>query len=117
MKKGKWAITATVTMLLAGCMSQQSDAPAGAIESRIVDRTLVADRGFSIIPHSGGRLSGKIENGGVIAGTWDIRDGRWCRMLTKPENQAGRKCQDITMAGDTVTVTSRDGTVTRLTIQ
>lgn len=45
-----------------------------------------------------------------FAGTWKIKNGQWCRTISKPERFKGSSCQDLTMNGDgTVTIDGRRG--------
>lgn len=106
-----------VAVLLAGCQmsDQQStsqtnaepmmeDAEGGTLLSRLSGKTLALnDLQFTL--HEDGRLTG---NDGTM-GTWEVRDGKYCRTITVPEKWKGTECQDVTIAGDQITFVSPTG--------
>lgn len=53
--------------------------------------------------------------GSGFEGTWEERDGKYCRTLTKPERLAGTECQTVTVNGNEVTIVSESGTSTTWT--
>lgn len=63
-----------------------------------------------------GRLLGKESTGEITRGTWEIRDGKWCRTLTEPAAWAGTGCRGVTFSGNTVTMSKDDGTSFTYTI-
>ena len=114
-----------VAVLLAGCQmtDQQStaqtnaepmieDAESGSLMSQLSGKTLALnDLRFTL--HEDGRLTG---NDGTV-GTWETRDGKYCRTITVPEKWKGTECQTVTIVGDQITFvspTGRTNTYTRL---
>ncbi|WP_424940021.1 hypothetical protein [Aliiroseovarius sp. S253] len=62
--------------------------------------------------HKDGRLTG---NDGTM-GTWEHRDGKYCRTISVPEKWKGTQCQDYEIVGDQVTITREDGSQITYTI-
>ena len=48
----------------------------------------------------------------LIDGAWEIRQGKFCRTITAPAQMIGTECQNISIDGDTATLTGRDGPTT-----
>ncbi|MEM6460429.1 MAG: hypothetical protein AAF724_00775 [Pseudomonadota bacterium] len=68
---------------------------------------------MKITANADGTLTGKVgENLDVdLAGTWEIRNGEWCRTLTQPAGAAGSACQQLTLGDGVVTIVGSNGPV------
>lgn len=102
-------------MILSACESVAESSTADTKNQRLTaalsGKTLVNAKG-NIEVGSDGSLRGR-----NVEGTWEVRDGKWCRTLTKPERFAGTACQKVQLDGDTVTFVRGDGTTATYTIQ
>ena len=56
------------------------------------------------------RRNGKIK-AKRFEGAWTVRDGKFCRTITKPEKIAGTECQEVKFEGKNVTFISPSGRV------
>lgn len=85
---------------------------ADPITDALAGKTLRAP-GQEITAHADGRLTGKVgaNLGTELVGTWEIKNGRWCRTLTQPEAAAGSACQDLAMGDGIVTIEGSRGPV------
>lgn len=85
---------------------------ADPITDALAGKTLVAP-GQEITAQPDGRLTGKVgKNLDVdLEGTWEIKDGKWCRTLSKPKGAAGSACQDLSIGDGTVTIVGTRGPV------
>ncbi|MEM8956460.1 MAG: hypothetical protein AAGC86_01475 [Pseudomonadota bacterium] len=85
---------------------------ADPVTEALAGKTLVAP-GQNITTHADGTLTGKVgENLDIdLIGTWEIRDGQWCRTLSQPAAAAGSACQDITLGDGVVTIVGSRGPV------
>jgi hypothetical protein len=79
--------------------------PAGEISGKALTA-----KGAKLLVGADGTLSGTVGKGDGLTGTWEVRDGRFCRTITAPERLAGTACQTATIAGGTLTLTRDDGT-------
>lgn len=108
MKKfGLVVILVSSTALLAGCsdgISDPVDMPNDPLTQQLVGKTLT-NQSTKIQLQEGNMMTGRTgpSNEVAIDGTWQIREGRFCRTLTSPPQLAGTECQDISIDGDTVT--------------
>ncbi|MCK0138840.1 glycoside hydrolase family 43 C-terminal domain-containing protein [Aliiroseovarius sp. F47248L] len=102
-----------VAVLLTGCQmgNQQSTSEAtmqqtetGSLSTLLSGRTLT-NKDADVTLHADGRLSGS----GGVDGTWEVRDGKYCRTISKPDKWKGTECQVVTTAGDQITFTSPSG--------
>lgn len=62
--------------------------------------------------NSDGTFTGKVGKNldQDFAGTWEIKNGQWCRTISTPDRFKGSACQDLTFNGDgTVTIDGRRG--------
>ena len=89
-----------------------SPAFADEITKALAGKTLIAP-GQEITAHSDGRLIGKVGKNleTDLVGTWEIKNGQWCRTLTQPKAAAGRACQDLTLGDGVVTIEGSRGPV------
>ncbi|WP_371168720.1 hypothetical protein [Aliiroseovarius sp. 2305UL8-7] len=62
--------------------------------------------------HADGRLTGTNNT----TGTWEIRDGKWCRTIVTPEKWKGSQCQTVVVKGDKATFIRNDGSKITYTI-
>jgi len=63
----------------------------------------------TIYVNPNGTLSGT-GPAGSIAGTWEIRNGQWCRAITAPQAWVGTQCQDAQLTGNNLTLSNAAGT-------
>ncbi|QFT62065.1 hypothetical protein [Roseivivax sp. THAF30] len=104
--------------LLAGCATTGTMSTMGPIETRLTGKTLVNSGGWSITPEAGGVLSGTEADGSAVVGTWEERNGQFCRTLTQPADWAGTACQNVVFEDDgTVTFIRADGSKSVMTMQ
>lgn len=47
--------------------------------------------------------------GDTVAGTWIVRDGKFCRTVVNPAALRGTECQTVTIKGKQATFTSPNG--------
>lgn len=93
----------SVTILCALALSS-----GGALaEVDLTGKTLTA-KNASITLEVGGKLSGTV-GGSDLSGTWEIKDGKMCRTISKPEKFAGSECQGLKIQGNEVEFTRKDG--------
>ncbi|MEM0948938.1 MAG: hypothetical protein AAGK37_16170 [Pseudomonadota bacterium] len=96
--------------MLAGCQSGTSSAPpaqtgatpistAAAFNSEIVGKTLTIGES-SLVIASNGTMSGTFNNA-PLRGTWQFRDGQFCRTLTQHSTRAPTNdCQTFVLDGE-----------------
>ncbi|RVT83941.1 hypothetical protein DXV76_09510 [Rhodobacteraceae bacterium CCMM004] len=77
----------------------------------IVDKTLVSGESRVVVKSDGTVV------GTGIRGTWEERDGRYCRTLTEPARFAGTECQVVTLNGNQVSFDNQMGRVSTWTVQ
>lgn len=107
--KTKLALLMTVTALLAaGCMQDQGTTQMDPLTAAVSGKTLVAGE-TSVYVNPNGTLSGQTP-AGSIAGTWEVRNGQWCRNLTAPAALANSACQDAQLNGNILTLPNSAGT-------
>lgn len=93
---------------LASCVSA---AMADPLYDAVVDKTLVREDGnVTIFAASDGTLTGTSAAGDLL-GTWEIRNGQWCRTLSAPQRAAGSACQDMSLTDGGVKIDGRNYTV------
>ena len=85
---------------------------ADEITEALAGKTLVAP-GQEITAHADGRLIGKVgKNLDIdLVGTWEIKNGKWCRTITKPKGAAGSACQNLALGDGVVTIEGNRGPV------
>lgn len=106
-----------VAVLLTGCQmaDQQSTTQTNAepmmekaqgntLFAQLADQTLAKDE-LRFTLHKDGRLIG---NDGTM-GTWEVRDGKYCRTITVPEKWKGTECQEVKIDGTQYTFISPTG--------
>ncbi len=95
-----------------GTATQSTNAPTWL---SIVDKTLLngADGETEVVLRSNGTIGGNED----IVGTWEERDGKYCRTLTEPERFAGTECQMVTLNGNEVTFESPGGRTSTWDVQ
>lgn len=90
-----------VAVSLAGCVSVDGGDP---LYDAVVDRTLVREDGnLTIFAASDGTLTGTFP-AGDLEGTWEIRNGQWCRTVSSPERLAGSACQEMSLTENGVEI-------------
>ena len=102
---------------LAACEGTQDQVPAATTQSanqasaisQIVGKTLLHDNG-SLTINSDGTISGTHKRGAVNM-TWTEENGLYCREGTVGSVTVPRKCQTVTVSGQTVTFINPDGSV------
>ncbi|MCV6585144.1 MAG: hypothetical protein OIF47_06380 [Marinibacterium sp.] len=95
-------------LVLAAC-----DIPTAAVDplnAALSGKTLTSGS-TTIMLGSDGTISGD-----GVAGTWEIRDGKFCRTLTQPESLQGSECQTVTLDGDKATFQSPTGRTSSFTL-
>jgi hypothetical protein len=103
--------------LLAACDTMApTPASSGAqdpITAALVNKTLRSTN-TTLRTNEGNRLRGLSGPSGTIpiSGAWEIRNGQFCRTLTDPPQMAGTECNDITIDGETATISGPRGTET-----
>jgi len=115
MKKLSIALIASATML-AACGDRYSDPapmPLDPISQQLVGKKLTST-GMVLQLQEFNKMAGRAgPNGDVlIDGAWEIRQGKFCRTITAPAQMIGTECQNISIDGDTATLTGRDGPTT-----
>lgn len=108
----KYLVIIPMFIGLAGCSAElTSDTAVMSTASgpaALSGKTLTnADTTFVV--NADGTLTGEEATGEVVAGTWKIEDGKWCRTLTQPAAFAGTSCRDVIIEGDQVTLARPDG--------
>ena len=100
-------------LLTASILALPGAAVAVSINDYLAGKLLVAP-GQEITAHADGKLTGKVgKNLDIdLLGTWEIKNGKWCRTLTRPKGAAGTACQDLKMGDGEVTITGSRGPVT-----
>ena len=99
--------------VLAACQPTVVDAPAGpqrlttmADMAPILDRRLEFGAGHTVLV-SDGSLGGVVADR-ALTGTWEMRDGFFCRTITSGHGEAV-DCQVYVLDGNTLTVTRDEG--------
>jgi len=117
MKKTSFA-TVACALLVSACAETTTTTTSGAssdpITQAISGKRLVADRGDYLDVGANGSVTGMVGPDQTVSleGAWQIRNGQWCRTLTKPAQLAGTSCQDATLNGDgTVTIDGANGPI------
>ncbi len=95
-----------ISLALAACKTtgenlSESDAP---LYAALAGQTL-ENRAVSFHLHENGTLSGT-----GVKGTWEVKDGKFCRTLSQPASLAGSDCQAVLFDGDLVTFFRSNGT-------
>lgn len=104
----KMAALVAAGFILIAC-TETTTAPTDPITARLAGNTLFNDN-LRFTTNEDGSLVGTTAGGENIAGTWAVRDGKWCRTLSEPERLVGSACQDITLNDDgTVTIVGVNG--------
>lgn len=86
----------------------------GSIVQAVSGKRLIVDRGDFIDVGADGELTGMVgpDQSTAISGTWEVRNGQWCRTLVRPAPIAGTACQDATLNGDgTITIVGANGPI------
>lgn len=115
MKKLSIALIASVTML-AACGDRYSEPaamPLDPISQQLVGKRLTST-GMTLQLQEGNRMAGRAGPSKDIRidGAWQIREGKFCRTITEPAQMIGTECQDISIEGETATLSGRDGPTT-----
>ncbi len=64
-----------------------------------------------------GSLTGVTGKGDALSGTWEIKDGKWCRTIKEPARLAGSACQTASIKGGTFTLVRDDGSSVKYKIK
>lgn len=96
-------------MLVGGCMQDQATVQIEPLTVADVSGKTVTAGETSIYVNPNGALSGS-GPAGAIEGTWEIRNGQWCRTITAPEAWANTRCQEARLTGNILTLPNADGT-------
>lgn len=96
--------------VLALSMGSPVFADDAAIAKKLSGKTILHEAAEFKIRRNG-RLTGKAgpKRDIVFKGAWAIRNGKWCRTFTEPEQWAGTECQPIEFGNGTITITGRNG--------
>ena len=78
---------------------------ADPLYSSLVGRTLTRG-GFTITFNPDGSMVGANPD---LTGTWEVRDGQFCRTISQPAQMAGTECQSVTISGASYTFTGPSG--------
>jgi len=87
---------------------QDQGAQVDPLTAAVSGKTLVAGE-TSIYVNPNRTLSGT-GPAGAVEGTWEVRNGQWCRNITAPAAWAGSRCQDAQLSGNTVSLANADDT-------
>ncbi len=74
----------------------------------IVSKKLVQGETWVTI-HKDGTVEGKGPRGGSISGSWEWSDRYYCRDIVIVDQEMPRDCQVVSVEGNTVTFTHKDG--------
>lgn len=113
MKKIAAALFASAVVLSAcGGTPEPAPMPADPLTQQLVGKTLT-NQNTKIQLQEFNRMIGRSGPAGdvIIDGFWEVREGRFCRTLTLPEQIAGTECQDVTIEGETATFQTSSGPV------
>lgn len=84
---------------------------------QVAGKTLLgADQSKFVIAEDG-TLSGVTGKGDALVGTWQVKDGRWCRTIKEPAKLAGSACQKASIKGKTLTLIRDDGSTVTFTVK
>ena len=79
-----------------------------AFEENVVDRPF-AGRGWTTVIQSDETLTGIREDGSQLSGSWDFKDGYFCRELIIDGKSMGWDCQIVSVSGNEVTFARQRG--------
>lgn len=112
----KTPILLTASLLAITACTEVTTTP-DPITQAVSGRTLVAGD-TRLTAGSNGSLVGTLAGGDTLSGTWRIKNGRWCRTLTKPARFAGPEvCQDAALSSGTLTIVGSSGKPTTYRIR
>ncbi|WP_282608599.1 hypothetical protein [Pelagibius sp. Alg239-R121] len=97
---------ALIGLTLAACQtttSGEKPQPAAPLEAALSGRTLDSQNA-TVHLNQDGTLTGT-----GVRGTWEVKDGKFCRTLTKPDSLAGSDCQSVLFNGNRVTFIRSNG--------
>lgn len=97
------------SMLVAGCMQDQATVQVEPLTVAAVSGKTVTAGNTSIYVNPNGTLSGS-GPAGAIAGTWEIKNGQWCRAITAPRAWVNTQCQNAKLNGNILTLPNAVGT-------
>jgi hypothetical protein len=84
---------------------------------QLAGKTLVSGKGARIAVGADGSFRGSTDKGEPLAGTWEVRDGRWCRTIAEPKRLAGSECQGAVLKHGKLTLTRADGSKVSFTVE
>jgi hypothetical protein len=108
---------AVTGIVLTGCMATTPTNEVDPLTARLSGMTGMHESGTVVTLQEDGRVTGQTQNGEAIVGTWDVRNGRYCRTLTAPESLASTNCQDVEFDGNNVHFIRDDGTSSTFVMQ
>lgn len=99
------------TTALAGCMDMGAKRSTSAAQAVDPLYTSLAGHTFS---RSDFTITFKADGSMVganpaLTGSWEVRDGQFCRTIVTPARLAGSECQKVTISGDTYTFDGSSG--------
>ncbi len=87
-----------------GLVASASIAQAEGLNETLSGKTLTSPKGKTVyVLGADGGLGGVIAKKKVV-GTWEIRDGLWCRSLSEPAVHEVDACRVVEVNGDHVTL-------------
>lgn len=108
--KTKLALSMSISALLvAGCMQDQATSPMQPLTTAAVSGKVSTAGETSIFINPNGTLSGS-GPAGAIVGTWEVKNGQWCRVITEPAAWASSRCQQARLDGNVLSLPNADGT-------
>lgn len=94
-------IVSAVVLGLAGCVNTATGDP---LYDALVGKTWEREDGnVTMIASADGALTGTTSAGDLL-GTWEIRNGEFCRTLSSPERAAGSACQEMELTDDGIKI-------------
>ena len=84
---------------------------------QVSGKTMQDSRKNTFTMGTDGTLVGTTSKGDAVSGTWEVKDGKWCRTIKEPARLAGSACQAATIKGDTLTLTVKDGAKLSFTLK
>lgn len=103
--------------LILSVLATAGQSQEGGLAAALTGKTLTSDQGWQFSLGPGGALSGREADGTKISGSWHIKDGKFCRTLVQPAAWAGSSCRAVSMKGDTLMMTMKNGKVEKLRVK
>lgn len=81
------------------------------LEEMLGGKTLTSPRGRTVyILGADGNLGGMIAKQ-TIVGTWEVRDGQWCRSIVEPKEHEGFACRVVEANGAEISLRDDEQTI------